>query len=49
MKNINNFNQWKNASVDATFTRTITHQKHLAQSAQYAECSGHIQYTPRIY
>ena len=32
MKNINNFIQWKNGSVDVRFTRAITHQKHLAQS-----------------
>ena len=33
MKNINNFTYWKkNGSVDVTFTRAITHQKHLAQS-----------------
>ena len=31
MKNINNFTQWKNESVDVTFTNAITHQKHLAQ------------------
>ena len=34
MKNINNFTQWKNGSVDVTFTRAITHQKHLAQSGR---------------
>ena len=32
MKNINNFIQWKNGSVDVTFTRAIMQQKHLAQS-----------------
>ena len=32
IKNINNFTQWKNGSVDVTFTHVITHQKHLAQS-----------------
>ena len=31
MKNINNFTQWKNGSVDVTFKSEITHQKHLAQ------------------
>ena len=33
MKNIyyNNFTQWKNGSVDVTFTRAITHKKHQAQ------------------
>ena len=32
IKNINNFTQWKNGSVDVTFTHAITHQKHLTQS-----------------
>ena len=32
MKNINNFTQWKNGTVDVTFARAITHQKHLTQS-----------------
>ena len=49
MKNINNFTHWKkNGSVDVTFRCAITHQKHLVW-AQYTECSGHFQYTPRIY
>ena len=34
MKNINNFTQWKNGSVDVTFTCAIMHQKHLAQSGR---------------
>ena len=34
MKNINNFTQWKNGSVDVTFMRAITHQKHPAQSGR---------------
>ena len=34
LKNINNFTQWKNGSVDVTFTRAITHQKHLKQSGR---------------
>ena len=34
IKNISNFTQWKNGSVDVTFTREITHQKHLAQSGR---------------
>ena len=34
MKNINNFTQWKNGSVDVAFTHAITHQKHLAQSGR---------------
>ena len=33
VNNINNFTQWKkNGSVDVTFAREITHQKHLVQS-----------------
>ena len=33
IKNISSFTQWKkNGSVDVTFTRAITHQKHLSQS-----------------
>ena len=48
MKNINNITlpSEKNGLVDVTFTPAIAHQKHLAQ---YAESSGHFQYTPRIY
>ena len=34
MKNINNFTQWKNWSVDVMFMRVITHQKHLTQSGR---------------
>ena len=32
MKNMNNFTQWKNGSVDVMFRRAITQQKHLVQS-----------------
>ena len=32
MKNINNFTQWKNGSVDVKIMRVITHQKLLVQS-----------------
>ena len=43
MKNINNFTQLKNGSVDLTFAREITHQKALrAVWVQYAEYSGHF-------
>ena len=34
MKNIKTFTQWKNGSIDVTFTRGITYQKHLAQSGR---------------
>ena len=46
MKNIKTLSSEKNGSVDVTFTRAIIHQKHLAQ---YMECSGHFQYTSRMY
>ena len=52
MKNINNFTQWKkNGSVDVTITRAIMHAPKAPRAVwvQYAECSGHFQYTPRIY
>ena len=49
MKNINNFTQWKNGSVDVTFTRDHAPIAPRAVWAQYAECIGHFQYTPRIY
>ena len=42
MKNINNFTQWKKW-IKST-SRSLG-----AVLAQYAECSGHFQYTPRIY
>ena len=43
MKNSNNFTQWKkNGSVDVTFTRTITHQNHLAQSGRSTRNAVHI-------
>ena len=34
MKNVNNFTQWKNGSVNVTITGAITQQKHLAQSGR---------------
>ena len=39
MKNINNFTQWKNGSVDVTYMHAITHQKLLAQS-WHSMCSA---------
>ena len=36
MKNINNFNEWKNGSVDMTIMRAIMEQKHLTQSGRSA-------------
>ena len=41
----------KNGSVDVTFARAITHQKHLAQSwrSTRSAVDRHFQYTPRIY
>ena len=38
MKNVNNFTQWKNGSVDVKIMRVVW--------AQYTEGSGHF---PRIY
>ena len=34
MKNNNNFTQWKNWSVEVSFTCAIAHQKHFAQSGR---------------
>ena len=42
MKNINNFTQWKNESVDVTFICAITHQKHLAQSGHSTRSAADI-------
>ena len=49
MKNINNFTQWKNGSVDVTFTRAITHQKHLTQSGRSTRSKVDIFNTPRVF
>ena len=49
MKNINNFTQWKNGSVDVTFAHDHAPKAPRAVWAQYAEFSGHFQYTPHIY
>ena len=49
MKNVNNFTQWKkNGSVDVTFMRAITHQKHLAQSGRSTRSAVDIFNTLRI-
>ena len=46
MKNINNFTQWKeNGSVNVTFTREITHQKHLAQPGRSLGAVRGVQWT----
>ena len=54
MKNINNFTQWK--KMDQPMWRLLARSRTKSTSrslgavlAQYAECSGHFQYTPRIY
>ena len=49
MKNINNFTQWKNGSVDVTFTCAITHQKHLPQSGRSTRNVVDIFNTLRIF
>ena len=49
MKRINNFNQWTNGSVDMTFTRGITHQKHLAQSGRSTRREVDIFNTLRVF
>ena len=49
MKNINNFTQWKNGSVDVTFTHAITHQKHLAQSGRSMRSAVDIFNTLRVF
>ena len=48
-KNINNFTQWKNGSVDVTFTSAITHQKHLAQSRRSTRSAVDILNTHRVF
>ena len=49
MKNINNFTQWKNGSVDMTFARAIKHQKHLAQSGRCTPSAVDIFNTLRVF
>ena len=49
MKNINNFTQWKNGSVDVTFTRAITQQKHLSQSGRSTRSAVDIFNTLRVF
>ena len=49
MKNINNFTQWKNGSVDVTFSRAITHQKHLAQFWRSTRSAVDIFNTLRVF
>ena len=48
MKNIKNFTQWKNESVDVMFMPAITHQKHLAQSGRSTRSAVDIFNTLRI-
>ena len=50
MKSINNFTQWKKW-ISRCDVRTRDHAPKASRAvlAQYAECSGHFQYTPRIY
>ena len=49
MKNINNFIQWKNGSVDVTSASTITRQKHLAQSWRSTRSAVDIFNTLRVF
>ena len=49
IKNINNFTQWKNGSVDVTFARAITDQKHLAQSGRSLGAVRGVQWTFSIH
>ena len=49
MKNINNFTQWKNGSVDVTFACAITHQMHLAQSGRSTRSAVDIFNTLRVF
>ena len=49
MKNINNFTQLKNGSVDVTFEREITHQKHLGQSGRSTRSAVDIFNTLRVF
>ena len=49
MKNINNFTQWKNGTVDVTFARAITHQKHHTQSGRSTRSAVDIFNTLRVF
>ena len=54
IKNINNFTQWKKMDQSMWRSRARWRTKSTSRSlgavlAQYAECSGHFQYTPCIY
>ena len=49
MKNINIFTKHKNGSVNVMFTRTITHQKHLAQSGRNTRNALYIFNTLRVF
>ena len=49
MKNINNITQWKNGSVDVTFARAITHQKHLVRSGRSLGAVRGVQWTFSIH
>ena len=50
MKNITNFTQWKkNESVDVTFTRAISRQKHLSQSRRSTRSAVNIFNTLHVY
>ena len=42
MKNINNFTQWKNGSVDVPITCAITQQKRLVQSGHNTQSALYI-------
>ena len=44
MKNINNFTQWKNGSIDLTIARANMQQKHLAQSRCSTHCTFSIHF-----
>ena len=50
MKNINNFTQWKNVSVDVTFTPAIMHQiNNLALSGRSTWSAADIFNTLRVF
>ena len=50
MKNTNNFSERKqNGSVDMTFMRASTHQKHLAQSGRSTRSAVDIFNTLRVF
>ena len=48
MKNVNNFTQCDRSRCDV-HVRDHTPKAPRAVWAQYVECIGHFQYTPRIY